>query len=328
MLIAAFAGTGKTTLAKLYPQRFVDFVAMPYKYHLTESGKEHSQSEAEASKANFDNIMQVDWPHNYIAAIKDSRSMEKILVIPTDSQVLELLRKENIEYSLYYPQREAKESYRERYVSRGNTDDFLRVFIDGWDRFIDALEADPCDRHVVMQSHEYLSDVISLLSVTMFETELGTDIIIRDEFSEEIVVDDDSEFNYTYSYGPDTPESIELGSKLSDVPKHYSNGLKPPKDDDLSCVAKMDIAYLITNTDALSTLYRLELLGKYLRLMEWKPRNPDGVMSFLRGRKNGLRIDGNVINIGDNLIDQESMEVLYMLDLLEKPIWGWLEDLD
>ena len=34
MIIAAFAGTGKTTMAKLYPQTAIDFVCMPYKYEL------------------------------------------------------------------------------------------------------------------------------------------------------------------------------------------------------------------------------------------------------------------------------------------------------
>jgi len=34
MIIAAFAGTGKTTMAKLYPQTAIDFVCMPYKYEI------------------------------------------------------------------------------------------------------------------------------------------------------------------------------------------------------------------------------------------------------------------------------------------------------
>jgi adenylate kinase len=30
IIIAAYAGTGKTTLANAYPQKFTDFVCMPY----------------------------------------------------------------------------------------------------------------------------------------------------------------------------------------------------------------------------------------------------------------------------------------------------------
>ena len=38
-IIAAFAGTGKTTLAMRYPDLVIDFVAMPYKYYLINSFK-------------------------------------------------------------------------------------------------------------------------------------------------------------------------------------------------------------------------------------------------------------------------------------------------
>ena len=59
MIIAAYAGTGKTTLARLYPQVAVDFVCMPYKYQLEQDGESD-----EACKANPDNVMQDDWPYN------------------------------------------------------------------------------------------------------------------------------------------------------------------------------------------------------------------------------------------------------------------------
>ena len=162
MIIAAFAGTGKTALARLYPQKVVDFVAMPYKYYLTENGAQLSQSEAEAGKANFNNVIREDWPYNYVAAIKKSMVDGKILLIPSAYDVLVQLKKENIPYYLCYPQRDAKEIYKTRYINRGNTEDFLYIFIDGWDRFMDVLEGDRYGRHIVMQPHQFLSDVIDV----------------------------------------------------------------------------------------------------------------------------------------------------------------------
>ena len=161
MIIAAFAGTGKTALARLYPQQVVDFVAMPYKYYLTENSEEINQFEIEACKANFDNVMREDWPENYIMAIKDSmRRNCKILLIPSAWNVLAQLKIESIPYYLCYPQRDAKEIYKKRYLNRGNTEDFLSIFIGGWDRFMDTLESDTYGRHIVMQPHKFLSDVI------------------------------------------------------------------------------------------------------------------------------------------------------------------------
>jgi len=63
MIIAAYAGTGKTTLAKTWPHRFVDFVCMPYKYLL-----EQNNNCAESCKANPNNIMRDEWPYNYVMA--------------------------------------------------------------------------------------------------------------------------------------------------------------------------------------------------------------------------------------------------------------------
>jgi len=160
MIIAAFAGTGKTTLARLYPKRVIDFVSMPYKYYLSEDNEDLSHSEAEASKANFDHVIREDWPFNYVEAIKKVLHDDKVLLIPSAGNVLSLLKKENIPYYLCYPVKEAKEEYKRRFIDRGNTIDFLSAFIDGWDRFIFALENDTYGTHIIMKPHQYLSDMI------------------------------------------------------------------------------------------------------------------------------------------------------------------------
>jgi len=157
MIIAAFAGTGKTTLAALYPQTVVDFTCMPYKYLLEQGG-----SYTEASKADPSLILHDDWPLNYFHAIKQNLSGDKILLIPPDFHVLYLLMKEGLDYTLCYPQRSAKESYRKRFLDRENTEEFLDIFIGNWDRFIDGLEMDQYGRHIVLQPNQFLGDVIDI----------------------------------------------------------------------------------------------------------------------------------------------------------------------
>jgi hypothetical protein len=53
MIIATYAGTGKTYLSQVYPQTFTDFVCMPYKYLLNE----HIQYD-ESNKANEKNVIK------------------------------------------------------------------------------------------------------------------------------------------------------------------------------------------------------------------------------------------------------------------------------
>ena len=156
MIITAYAGTGKTTAAKLYPQDVVDFVCMPYKYYLDE---ESDAKEDEARKANSNNVMRENWPWNYVAAIKEATG--KILLIPSDLNVLMFLQYEKIPYTLCYPQKEAKEIYHRRYVERGNTEEFISIFIGGWEQRIQALEQDDYGSHIVLQGDQYLSDALS-----------------------------------------------------------------------------------------------------------------------------------------------------------------------
>jgi hypothetical protein len=154
-VIAAYAGTGKTTLALRCPQKMVDFVCMPYKYVLSQDS-----CGGEACKANPNNDMRPEWPRNYVAAIKSALEDVKTLLIPSDNHVLALLRQENIPYVLCYPMRSAKEIYRKRFLERGNTEEFLEVFIDHWDSFFDKFEADTYGQHIILQPYQFLSDVI------------------------------------------------------------------------------------------------------------------------------------------------------------------------
>jgi hypothetical protein len=130
---------------------------MPYKYVLTQNIPYD-----ESTKANPENIMHDDWPFNYISAIKQNSESDKLLLIPSDLLILYLLKKENLPYYLCYPQRNAREIYRSRYINRGNTTEFIDVFIGNWDRFIDKFENDSYGQHIVLEPNQFISDVIDL----------------------------------------------------------------------------------------------------------------------------------------------------------------------
>lgn len=155
MIIAAYAATGKTTLAKLYPEKIVDFVCMPYKYQL-----EPDENCGETCKANPDNIMRDDWPYNYVYAIMEIMNSGRHILIPTDLFVLMSLRMEKIPYLLCYPQRNAKDVYLQRMLNRGNTEAFIDIFIGRWDDFISEFEKDTHGQHVILNPCEFLSDAI------------------------------------------------------------------------------------------------------------------------------------------------------------------------
>jgi len=157
MIIAAFSGTGKSTLARLYPQKVIDFICMPFKYECNEN-----QEFNEESKADSNLEYKFGWEYDYVKAIKQNMSDNKILVIPSDRRVLALLEKDGIPYLLCYPQRNAKEVYHKRFRDRGNSEHFIEIFIGEWDRFMDSLEGDSYGRHIVLEPQQFLSDAINV----------------------------------------------------------------------------------------------------------------------------------------------------------------------
>ena len=107
---------------------------------------------------------------------RTSLQIVKILVIPSDLTVLDLLYLERLPYILCYPQRSEKEAYRNRFAARGNTDNFIDVFIGKWNWFLDALENDQHSKHIVLGPNQFLSDVIRIGSTSSSSTG-GWDII-------------------------------------------------------------------------------------------------------------------------------------------------------
>jgi len=156
-IIAAFSGVGKSALAKQYPDKVIDFGCMKYKYEIDDE-----EELTESDKANHDYELIFGWEDNYVEAIKQNMSDDKILVIPSDYKVLKLLEDEGIPYILCYPQREAKDIYHKRYIERGNSEEFIDIFIGRWDRFMNTLEEDQYGKHIILEPNQFLSDVIDV----------------------------------------------------------------------------------------------------------------------------------------------------------------------
>ena len=149
MIVAAHAGTGKTTFARMYSDKVVDFVCMPYKYYL-----DPDKDEGEAGKASLDNIIHAKWPLNYVDSLIEQETAyngKKIFLIPPAWNMLALLEQRGEAYILCYPQRDARDVYKKRYTDRGNSEEFLHIFVDGWDGFLDQFERDMYGQRIVMQ---------------------------------------------------------------------------------------------------------------------------------------------------------------------------------
>ena len=70
------------------------------------------------------------------------------------------MNERGIKYYLIYPERELKEEYRKRAISRGSNDEFVEGFFSRWDKHISDCEMNSCPNKIVLKSGEYLSDVV------------------------------------------------------------------------------------------------------------------------------------------------------------------------
>lgn len=169
MIIAAFAGTGKTYFCN-HVEGAKDFVCMPYKYFLPETDSD--KVEHEKVKADFSLEMNSEYPGNYINAILENVEKYKYLVIPSDSRVLAGLEDRHIPYILCFPERKAKEEYQKRYLQRGNTEEFIDVFIGCWDNFMKSLQHDAYGAKSILAEDEYLFDVKEKIDKIILSGEL------------------------------------------------------------------------------------------------------------------------------------------------------------
>lgn len=160
MIIAAYAGCGKTYLARHWDQ-CTEINSMQYARFLDEQ-----EYEDEREKANPSHISNPLYPYNMIPDILKAEQKYPYVLIPTDVTVIRLLQREyQRRVVTVVPDISLQESYRQRYLERGNSEDFCRIFADGMNERIKAICKVAQFPSVSLNGNQYLFDYIE-----MFET--------------------------------------------------------------------------------------------------------------------------------------------------------------
>ena len=134
MIIAAYAGAGKSTFAKKV-EGAVDLPIMPYKWILPPTEKDSAELEAE--KGALHRLRDPRFPENYLAEILRAERECRFVLIPTDCEVIRRLCGDyGRKVLLCYPEDSCREEYRARFLARGNSETFLNLFVDNWDCFL------------------------------------------------------------------------------------------------------------------------------------------------------------------------------------------------
>lgn len=158
MIIAAYAGCGKTTLAEKYSDICVEVASMPHARILPVEKEETNRNfeEEKAAEYHVDNPI---YPYNMVAEVLALEKQYKYVIIPTVQRAIDILQKEyGRSIILCYPEDNLEEEYREHYLQRGNTEVFCEIFADGMQEFLKGLKENKEAYHFRLKSGEYLMD--------------------------------------------------------------------------------------------------------------------------------------------------------------------------
>jgi len=160
VLIAAYAGCGKSTAAQKLGPDVLDLPSMPYRWLLPLSEPSRDAPEREREKGALHHIEDPRFPCNYVLEILKAERTGKTVLFPTIVPVINLLvERYGRDVLVACPEKGLKDEYRRRYLERGNSGSFLRIFIDGWDEWLESIGQSK-GRHLRLKSGEYLLPVL------------------------------------------------------------------------------------------------------------------------------------------------------------------------
>lgn len=175
MIISGFAGVGKTTLAKEYPN-IVDLESSDFKWIY--KNIETERIDKEKRKGTTERTPNPLWPLNYVREIINKTKTYDIILISQDKDMRDCLKENGCEYFVCFPEKECKQEFIDRYISRGNNENFITLVSNNFDNWIDALATE--ERKIIMQPGEYLED--TLIRYGIINQNLKTDNNLKKTF--------------------------------------------------------------------------------------------------------------------------------------------------
>lgn len=155
MIIAGYAGTGKSTFAAQI-ENAIDLTTMPFSRILPAN----DSGEPEAEKAAPWLLNDPLYPDNYVAAVLRAERAYDYVIIPTSEWVIYRLQKEyGRKIVVCCPTDECREEYRRRFADRGNSDEFIEVFIGKWEEILSNVRELDNVVHIPLGPGEHLTDI-------------------------------------------------------------------------------------------------------------------------------------------------------------------------
>lgn len=144
--------------------------------YLSESGKkmlhdnmirEHEYAEALKREAAVKYCklwfpLNPNFPENYIRDIVSIAREGYIVLISSHKEVRDELNKRSIPFTIVLPSLDMKQEMIDRYIKRGNQENFVTMLENNYETFVNDLMSDPNNK-IVLDSGQYLKDVVRFI---------------------------------------------------------------------------------------------------------------------------------------------------------------------
>ena len=154
IIIAGFAGIGKTYLANKY-KNVVDLESSKFVYNYSNV----DQNDYEILNGTKNKILNKEFPQNYIETIKKSIEKYDVILIWLKLEMLPLYEKNFIDYIICYPSEEAFKDYRNRYIQRGNNEEWINHVTKAHFKYINALRENKHTK-IILEKDETLESYL------------------------------------------------------------------------------------------------------------------------------------------------------------------------
>lgn len=139
VIVCGFFGIGKSSVNKYRPD--IKFYDLDAKYFKKQPG----------------------WEKIYVDCAIALKKNYEIVCLKSSDKVMGQLKQMGENYYLVYPNRYSKRDFMERAIKNNYPREWIEDFFSNWERYIEEVEDEDCTNKIVLQSGEYLSDILDRL---------------------------------------------------------------------------------------------------------------------------------------------------------------------
>lgn len=139
VLVCGFFGIGKSSVKKYRPD--VSFFDLDAKFFQKQPG----------------------WEKIYVECALALREVYDIVALKSSDKVMNHLTQLGEKFYIVYPNRYAKRDFMERAVKNNYSREWIRSFFSRWEEYIEEIEHEETTNKIILQSGEYLSDIVDRL---------------------------------------------------------------------------------------------------------------------------------------------------------------------